>query len=200
MAAIEDLKAKVNQKRGLARANLFSVELPRIAEAAMDGRELNVLCRDIVLPGRQILSNERLIGSHLERVAFGYAVTDISCTFLCLNDYGVRTYFEAWQNTAFNQETNEIGYSHGTNGYAKSVKIHQLEKSGNPRNILPEFIRKQINIPGLGFLPAPQNRKVYSLELQYAYPTTMSAITFNNELDGIIELNVQLSYKNWKRI
>ena len=80
------------------------------------------------------------------------------------------------------------------------LKIHQLEKSGNPRNILPEFIRKQINIPGLGFLPAPQNRKVYSLELQYAYPTTMSAITFNNELDGIIELNVQLSYKNWKRI
>jgi len=44
MAAIEDLKAKVNQKRGLARANLFSVELPRIAEAGLDGRELNVLC------------------------------------------------------------------------------------------------------------------------------------------------------------
>lgn len=200
MAAIEDLKAKVNQKRGLARTNLFSVELPRIAEAAMDGRELNVLCRDIVLPGRQILSNERLIGSQMEKVAYGYAVTDISCTFLCLNDYGVRTYFEAWQNKAFNQETRELGYSHGLDGYAKPVKIHQLEKSGNPRNILPEFIRKQINIPGLGFLPAPQNRKVYSLELEYAYPTSMNAITFNNELDGIVELNVQLSYRNWKRI
>jgi len=200
MAAIEDLKAKVNQKRGLARTNLFSVELPRINGAAMDGRELNVLCRDIVLPGRQILSNERLIGSQMEKVAYGYAVTDISCPFLCLNDYGVRTYFEAWQNKAFNQETRELGYSHGPDGYAKTVKIHQLEKSGNPRNILPEFIRKQINIPGLGFLSAPQNRKVYSLELEYAYPTSMNAITFNNELDGIVELNVQLSYRNWKRI
>jgi len=41
---------------------------------------------------------------------------------------------------------------------------------------------------------------VYKVELEDAFPTTMNSISLNNEQDGLVQLNVQMSYRNWKRI
>ena len=38
---------------------------------------------------------------------------------------------------------------------------------------------------------------VYRCKLIDAFPTTVNAIQLNNELDGVTELNIQLSYTNW---
>ncbi|MDC0308803.1 hypothetical protein OAL25_00925 [bacterium] len=182
--SIELIKSKVSAKQGLAKSNLFAIALPAIPGILTDQSELNVLCRDVTLPGRQILSNERLIGANLEKVAYGYAVQDVSATFLCLNDYYVRKYFETWQGLVVNPDTFELGY---TNEYAKEISIYQLQK--------PDY-----EISGTNFLNAPKSAQVYGVKLQKAYPTTMTDLQFNNELDGIIEINVQFSYRNWKPI
>ena len=39
---------------------------------------------------------------------------------------------------------------------------------------------------------------VYSITLEDAFPTTVQPIEFVNELDGISEFGVQLSYTNFK--
>jgi len=181
--SIELIKSKVSAKQGLARSNLFAITLPSI-DGLSGVEELNVLCRDVTLPGRQLLSNERQIGATLEKVAYGYAVQDVSATFLCLNDYYVRKYFETWQGLVVNPDTFELGYK---NEYSKDITIHQLQK--------PEY-----EISGTSFLNAPKSAQVYGVKLQKAYPTTMTDVQFNNELDGIVELNVQFSYRNWKPI
>ena len=36
--------------------------------------------------------------------------------------------------------------------------------------------------------------------LENAFPTTMGAIELNNELDGLVQIQVQLSYTKWKAI
>ena len=40
----------------------------------------------------------------------------------------------------------------------------------------------------------------YTCILEKAFPTSMSAIEFSNEPGGMVELTVQLSYKDWRSV
>lgn len=167
---IDDFKSLVSQKGGLAQSNRFKVILPQIPGSPLDTEQLNILVREVTLPGRQMTSVERTIGLQQQKVAYGYAVAEISLTFVLLNDYGVRKHMERWQNLVVDQQTFEVGYY---NDYVKPVKIYQQDKN---------------------------ERTVYGVELLEAYPTSLNGVQLNNDQDGLVELNVSLSYKNWKQI
>lgn len=209
MANIDQFKSLVSAKQGLARPNVFKVELPSIPGATTT--DVNLLCRDVQLPGRQITTYDRQIGMKVEKVAYGYVKDDVSMTFLVLNDYGIKNYFEQWQRLAVDPETYEIGYF---NEYVKQVKIYQLKKGfsvpvystplGLPR--LPTILQNRL--PSIGPFDFAQGQFdldfitgediVYECTLIDAFPTTMNAIQLNNELDGLVELNVTFSYTNWR--
>lgn len=207
--SVDTLKSLISKKRGVARSNAFRVILPVLPaiKLSLDGvglkampQELNLLCTNVNLPGRQILTNERLIGIKGRKLPYGFASDDVNMTFLLLNDYGVKEYFEQWQNLVIDQDTYEIGYPQD---YAGDVIIDQLE-----RGFTAGF---QIDLPGLEgiatkFLGIDTDvnlqigkRTVYSCRLLDAFPTTMNVIELSNELDGLVQLNVQLSYRNWDR-
>ena len=171
VANIDDLKGLISQKDGVARANLFRVELPPFPGVTRP--EINLLCKNVNMPGRQILTREKTIGLQTRKVSYGYASDDITMTFQVLNDYGVKKYFEYWQSKAVNQTSYEIGYK---KEYAKPVKIQQLKKTQN----------------------ATVDDIIYEVELFDAFPTTMNQIQMSNDLDQLVELTVQLSYTNWK--
>ena len=129
---------------------------------------------------------------------------------MLLNDYGVKQYFETWQEAAFNPNSYQIGYK---SDYIRNVRIHQLKKGiglpvystplGIPR--LPSIIQNRLPRIGpfdfaqgefdLNFLTGED--KIYSCELEKAFPVTMESIPLNNELDGLVELRVQLSFTKW---
>ena len=213
--SIDQFKSVVSSKKGFARPNLFRVTLPSFA--GHTGTDLNIICKDVQLPGRQIITNERRIGIKNEKIPFGYAVNDVSMTFHVLNDYGVKEYFEVWQSLAANHYTGEVGYQKGSNGYGRQVTIQQLRKVDRvpsylqastksntltdrlANKILPrltdyEVVRDFYNQSPGGEL---QDVVTYEVKLENAFPTTMTDIALNNELDGIVELNIQLSYTNW---
>jgi len=214
---IDDLKALVSKKGGVARANVFAVALPPIA--GLRSRELNLLCSSANLPGRQIMTQERDIGLISQKVANNHTYDDVSLTFRCLNDYGIREYFEAWQDRCINQNSLEVGY---LNEYAFNMKIHQLARGfgaptyqtpfglpklppmanavidtflgGTPLGGVINALRGEID---LGFIG--QSDTVYSCELIQAFPTSMGSIQLSDgAMDGVVELTVQLSYKNWR--
>lgn len=212
MANIDQFKSLVSLKGGLARANVFRVKLPSIPGATSE--EVNLLCKDVQLPGRQIMTNDRQIGMRLEKIPYGYAVTEVSMTFHVMNDYGIKQYFEQWQNLAVDQNTFEVGYQKGQGGYAFDVVIEQLKKGvslpvystpiGLPR--LPTII--QSRLPKIGPFDLAQGQLdlnfvtndqiAYSCTLLDAFPTSINAIQLNNELDGLVEVNIQMSYTNWR--
>jgi hypothetical protein len=165
------------------------------------------------------MTQERTIGLISQKVANNHAFDDVSLTFRCLNDYGIREYFETWQNLCIDQQSLEVGY---LNEYAFNVKIHQLKRGfgapvyqtpfGIPKlppmasNLIDKFVgsgplggvisalRGELD---LGFLG--QNDTVYSCELIQAFPTTLGQIQLGDgNADGLVELSVQLSYKNWR--
>ena len=200
---IEDLKALVNTKLGFARPNKFLVTLPTVgvgggllagiigAFSGLGGgaspRELNILCSNVTMPGKQILTNDRRIGMEFQKVAYGYAVDDVTMTFYLMNDYGVKDYFDSWRSTILDEEGQESNYK---NEYAKTVTIHQLRQplKGFSKQLGP--IRFNAGLGG---------GSVYSVNLIEAFPIAASAIELNNDLDGLVQLQVTFAYTNWKR-
>ena len=200
---IEDLKALVNTKLGFARPNKFLVTLPTVgvgggllagiigAFSGMGGgaspRELNILCSNVTMPGKQILTNDRRIGMEFQKVAYGYAVDDVTMTFYLMNDYGVKDYFDSWRSTILDEEGQESNYK---NEYAKTVTIHQLRQplKGFSKQLGP--IRFNAGLGG---------GSVYSVNLIEAFPIAASAIELNIDLYGLVQLLVTFAYTNWRR-
>ena len=186
MANIEQIKSLISAKGGIANANQFMIELPALPFA--ESQELNILCRSVTLPGRQILTNERLIGPKGRKVAYAHTQDEVTATFLVLNDYGVKKYFEHWQGLQIDRVTFEAGYK---DDYAKTVKIRQLKK-GFSLDADLNFGPLKIDIDAFR-----AENVVYELELRKAFPTTMNEIQLNNEQGGLIELSVSFSFDDW---
>ena len=94
---IDEFKSAISSGGGLAKSNLFLVSLPTNipGQPIISSRTLNLICKDVVLPGRQITTNERVVGMKPVKHAYGYLEDDVSMTFHVLNDYKIKTYFEA---------------------------------------------------------------------------------------------------------
>ena len=198
-ASVDKIKSMVAQRGGIARPNNFLVELPTLA--GISTRDLNILCRTATLPGKQILTHDRRFGMQFEKIAYGYAVDDITLSFLMTNDYSARRYFDAWRELVIDETGQTAGYK---KDYAKRVVIHQLANS-IPSLFLSGGVQiGPVNVGGSFAIGNSLDGRVdittsvYSCELIDAFPTTIGQIDFNNEQDGLIEMSVQLSYKNWK--
>ena len=199
---IDQFKSLVSAKGGIARPNLFRIKFPSLPGATAE--EVNILCKDVQLPGRQIMTNERRIGLETEKIPYGYSVGDISVTFHVMNNYGIKEYFETWQNLAINQQTREVGYQ---SDFARTIEIEQFQKVTKlPKSFGDEFNNSllprlsDIDIINQFFNIGDQlnDLVVYRCKLIDAFPSSLNAIQLNNDLDGIVELNVQISYTNWE--
>ena len=206
-SSVDELKALANTKLGFARPNRFLVTFPtsfggsggilgsvlgllNIGGGGASGRELNILCSNTTLPAKVTLTSERRIGMEFQKVAYGYAVDDVSMTFYLMNDYGVKEYFDAWRNSAIPEDGGNAFTSNYKSSYAKSITIHQLRQplKGFSRQVGP--VRFGLGLGG---------GSVYSVELLDAFPVGTSAIELNNELDGLVQLTVTFAYTNWRR-
>tara|TARA_R110000796_G_scaffold79954_3_gene177165 strand:- start:4860 stop:5594 length:735 start_codon:yes stop_codon:yes gene_type:complete len=227
MAGIEQLKGKLIAKNGMAMSNQYSVELPTQVGLAtkatkltgMSAKTANILCKNVSMPGKQVLTVDRQLGIFSEKVVNGFAIDDVSMTFYALNDYGARKYFDSWCKVMLGElpyvtktpdgntsvetiaaaarkenEVNDSNLPQGTVGYKEdyvaSIKIHQLRKP---------IMRVGFDIGPLSIDFDLLGASIYSIELIDAFPTTMSSIELSN--DGqLVECTIQFSYTNWRVI
>ena len=192
MTNITRLKSDLHLYGGPAKTNRYEVELPFISgamsrlvndeapngweDAWTNAKNLSLFCRAANLPGRQILSQERIIMGNQEKIAYGYGAEDVSLTFMDRDDHPIRKYFQLWQELAFDLSDDRTTYHkpNFANTYQKSVKIYQLDNN---------------------------NKRKFGVELQRAYPTTLGGVTFSAAAESaVVEYNVELSYKKWFQI
>jgi hypothetical protein len=189
MASIDELKSLVSTKLGFARSNQFLVVLPGSTGGffggLLGGNSMNLLCASAEIPGKQILTHDRQIGMLNEKMAYGYANPDVSMTFYALNDYGVVKYFNNWHEFTLNQNSYEAKYK---NSYAATVEIHQLRKPILGKTVGLGPVKLNLGLGG---------NTVHGVKLIEAFPTSINAIELSNELDGLVQLTVQLSYTRW---
>jgi hypothetical protein len=175
--SIDQLKGEISRGGGVAKANLFRVILPIIPEIYLNltgadipySQSMNVLCKNAILPGRQLLTADRVIGTISQKVAYGFANEEVTLTFTGLNNYVVRKYFEDWQHYAMNPNSFEVKYK---TEYAKTVTIQQL-------NNLQQVM--------------------YSVELEKAFPTQIMNVEFANDNINPVDISVTLAYTIWRR-
>lgn len=190
---IEEFKNLVSRGGGFARTNSFRV----IFAPENTAKELNLLCTSVDMPGRRILSNERRIGITNKKIAYGYDNAEVNMTFYLLNDNYVRSYFETWQSTIVNTNNYEIGYYRD---YVRNITIQQLKRGANvaqlvasggnyPATTKTETQRKAI---------AVDDKVSYSCILEEAYPVGISPVSYNNEMNGLVQYTVTFAYKNWR--
>ena len=94
MSSIEDLKGSISRSGGMARSNLFRVQFPPLPGIDLSMSDMNLICKDINLPGRQVTSIDKSVGGLTSKIAIGQLSDDVSATFLVMNDYGIKKYFE----------------------------------------------------------------------------------------------------------
>lgn len=188
---IERIKSYVDARGGVARGNLYYVKLPFLPNIIYED-ELDVLCTSVNMPGRQILTTERLIGIKGIKMPTGFASDDVSMTFLLTNTYSIKDYFEQWQQLVVNQDTFEIGYP---DEYGYDVVIRQLKKRPGFKSLFSGFGRGG---PQAGAITSRDI--VHAVKLKKAFPTTMSAVELSNDNEGLMQLTVQLSYRNWESV
>jgi len=199
--SINTLKSMVANAGGLAKPNKFHVELPSIPGSPITTRDLSILCRTASLPSKQVATHERRIGMETEKIAYGYVVDDVNISFLVLNDYRVKRYFDAWRALTVNETAQTANYK---DEYKRSVKIHQLAVAvpslTASLGVQAGPISKSVS---RSFAPFPQiqiQKPVYSVELLEAFPITTTATEFVQEPDGFLEMSVQFAYTNWRAI
>lgn len=189
MASIDQLKGIFSAKDGPALGHQYIVELPDIpGDNNLSGEERTLLCRAARLPGRQIQAYDRSVGIMNQKIAYGYGVAEVSLSFHLLNDYGTRKYWDDWQNLIVNQDNHQIQYS---DNYKKTVKIYQVKRASQ--------------VPNAGnddtLLVSNPEVKIYGIELEGAFPVTVNGIELGDAMnDQLIDVSVDLSYKNWRRV
>ena len=207
--SVDQMKSLISRKGGVANPTVFRVQLPSIV--GVTSEEVNLLCTATNIPGRQIATYDRDIGGKMEKVAYRPLYGDVSMTFLLLNDYGVRNYFEEWMKIIVDPETYEPGYK---NEYASQIRIEQLKKGvglpvySTPIGLpyLPSEIQNRLpSILGLNlargqfdldFITGDQ--VVYETTLENAFPTTMTDINLNNSsVDQVLDFTVTFSYTKY---
>lgn len=208
MSSVNEIKGLASSRLGFARTNSFLVTVPSLVgnvslaeavgsllpsipglnEQPASPRDLNILCKSAEIPGKQILTINRNIAMTNEKVAYGYAVNDLSMTFYAMNDYGTKLYFDKWMDFIADQNTNEVRYH---SEYRRPIEIHQLRRPIITKSLQAGPIDINLNVGG---------GTVYSVKLLEAYPTSMSSIALSNDLDGLVELTIQFSYKKWEKV
>lgn len=186
MASINELKGLATARGGFAQQHQYLITLPSLG--AYSSRELNLLCSKTTLPGRRILSSDRMIGVKQTRVAYGFASEEITMSFQVLNDYGIKNYFEQWQNKIIDQNTFTPGYK---SEYARDMQILQLKKGfALDTDLRLGPITLDIDI-------FKRANVVYEVTLLNAFPVSLGEISLTNE-PGLVELTVGFEYDNWR--
>ena len=212
MASVDDLKALISSRGGIARTNQFLIQIPAVSSLSLPripifenlglqfnipnvgtrttdsptSSELNILCKAAQIPGKQILTRPRDVGMQPETVAYGYGVVDATMTFHLLNDYGVLKFFEAWKSSVVNEDAGEVAYKVN---YQRDVKIHQLKRPITNKELSSGPVSLDVT-----------TNFVHAVVLENAFPSTIQTVELTNDLDAIGELTVQLDYSNVKTI
>jgi len=132
---------------------------------------LNMLTDEVVLPGKTIATSEYTDGRQTKKIPYTFIEDEVTITFIENTNYEVRRFFDAWMSQIFDKQRYRVGYK---DDFVGGVKIYQLDKTG---------------------------KEVYGIELQRAYPTTITPVQLNNAgAEDLVKITVTFAYDIYSTI
>lgn len=173
MNTIDEFKATVGKRGGFARSNRWSVIIvpPTQAFSTTDeARDLNLLCDECSLPGRQIQTFEHSYYGKEIKVAENYINEDVSFTFHLTSDFFIKSIFDRWSNLIINRDSFKLHYA---SVYKRDVAIYQHDTN---------------------------NKVVYAVKLIDAFPISVQSISLGGASDETQKVTVDFTYKEFTEI
>jgi len=189
--SIDDFKATVTKRQGLAKTNRFlTIFTPptqalvnlnpmdivgRLANGTFNAKSLISDPRDIAfltesaqLPGRNLNTLDFSAEKETLKLPNGFIDDDVTMTFYVTNDYYMKDMMETWMSSIVDTENYTLGYK---KNYQTDIVIQQLNSF---------------------------DRNVYGVRLINAYPIAISALALNNESENAFQrLQVTFAYDRY---
>lgn len=204
-AGIDTLKSTIGTRGGPAKANRFAIymthpqgkdglfsSISTIAKRAVsslltggsfglrslfeDPRDMFLLCENVTLPGRQVLTQEYATSMKFYKKPYSFVDDDVTMTFTLTEDYYCFEYFKRWQDAVIGQN--------GENNYTVNYK----------ESYTTDILIQQIS-GGRDFIPT------YGIKLKNAYPVTLNSVQLGNANDNqIASCSVTFVYDTWEKV
>ncbi len=187
--ALNDVLSIFRSNDAYGRPNLYEVQIfppnhlggggalnPKDrAELGHNTREISLRADSLILPGRglttQQISGGAQYGPMREIVVEPTYAEDITMSFQASNGLDERTFFENWQEQAFNVDTHDVGYYYD---YVGTMNIFLLNR---------EF------------------KKAYGLRLNECFPKTIGGTNLaTGPSSEIIHTPVSWAFRNWENL
>jgi len=191
MSSIDNLKATISKKGGLAKANRFNVIFTPPSASLLnlnpqsivgsiisgnfsagnlinDPRDISILCQSVTIPGRNISTFDHQDVRQSNKFPYTFIDEDVTFTFLLTNDYYMRQMFDNWMSGIFDADSYRVGYK---KDYSVDVVIQQLNEK---------------NIP------------VYGVRLQNAFPINIDSIELSQEGQDVVKMSATFAYDKFK--
>ena len=201
--SIDNMKALIGRRGGIARGNRFGVhithplknqgvfegkksivregprnsfsrEVTEFKDFLQNGEDTYMLCSSVTLPGKRISTTEATHNHNLAKKPYSMATDEVTMTFLLTGDYYIKKYFDMWMNMVVDSAHHHYKTMYKKD-YVADIEIRALQ--GNEDGIV-----------GYGNL------------LENAYPIQMSQVELSNASDGLMELTITWEYDNWRAL
>tara|TARA_B110000259_G_scaffold186109_1_gene236594 strand:+ start:1703 stop:2401 length:699 start_codon:yes stop_codon:yes gene_type:complete len=199
--SIDSMKSTINRRGGVARGNRFGVYITHpskgmnsllnfnpatllsnlisgdgvnIGDFIQDPRDMFLLCKSVLMPGKRITTTEATHNHNLSKKPYSMATDEVTMTFLLTNDYYIKKYFDMWQEMIIDSSGNHYKAFYKRD-YCTDVTIQQLSNSNDV-------------IPG------------YTIKLENAYPIQIGALELSSESDGLLEVSITWEYDNFRSV
>ena len=200
MGAINDFQALIKKSEGFARTARYEIVItPPFDNDIAKNRNVSLLCDSIVMPGHTLDSASVKYGTAVATemvTGHGYAGT-IDATFYLDQELDIKSFFDTWQESAVDTETNTVSYYKKDNpspgeskfNYVGTMQIYQL---GSKSQLVVSSSNKKLH---------SEAERVYGIHVEEVYPVTIGGIEYAYAtVDELAKLTVSFQYRKWKEI
>lgn len=216
MPSIDDFKAQLSKRNGLAMANRYRAVItlpPSIAGKFPETEALDLLCDATGLPGRQIATIDYQAHKQVIKVPYGFLNEDVTFTFLLTGDYHAKKVFDAWAESIIDFSNYRAKY---LDQHVSTIQIYQTANNasaasqGNDTRVVSAGAAtndtRGLDNQGVSVLQpfvvageTVTEPKIYGIRLINAYPVTISGINLENTAESTVQkLSVVMTYENFE--
>ena len=153
MGAINEFIGVVKKSNGLAKANRYEVDIiaPGNHPGGAEGRNLNLLCNAITMPGHNLQQQTQRLATEpaREMVQSRSFAGNITASFYLDQGLEIKSWFDKWLELAINPATHTIGLLTIEFAYRRWIEIENTESGTAFKTRLPDTIER---LPGNGVL------------------------------------------------
>ena len=133
-----------------------------------------LMCTNITMPGRTINTSPYRIAGAPYKYPTQVQYTDITATFIGDKFLRLRTFFEAWQNIIYNNQTGMFNFY---DEYISPLDIFQLGQFDSLND---------------------RDSATYGVRLREAFPAVIGEVAYDSgSTNGLVTINVTFAYRDW---